>query len=150
MQVILLEKIHNLGNIGDLINVAPGYGRNYLLRQKKAIPATDENIQEFQQRRAQLEAKAAENLVLAKQRAEKLQLLSIKIEARASDEGKLFGSVGTSEIVTAFKQQGEEVEKREILLPEGKPIHEIGEHTVRIQVHSDVIAEIKVNILGVE
>lgn len=150
MEVILLEKIRNLGNMGDLIKVAPGYGRNYLIPQKKAVPATDANIHDFKLRKAELEQKAADVLALAQQRAAALNALTVNIEARASDEGKLYGSVSTGEIAAAIMEAGQEVEKREILLPEGKPIHDTGEYEIHIQLHSDVSASVKVNVQAAE
>jgi large subunit ribosomal protein L9 len=145
MEVILLEKITNLGNLGDKVTIKPGYGRNYLLPQGKAVPATPENLADFEQRRAELEQKAAEALQQAQARAERLKELTIELAARASEEGKLYGSVGVQEIATAISDAGCPVEKREVLLATG-PIHEVGEYVVQVQVHTDVVVDISVNV----
>lgn len=141
MQVILLEKVKNLGVLGQKVTVKPGYGRNYLIPQKKAVFATPENIKMFEERREELEKKEAQSLARAEQRAAKLNDVTVIIEAQASDDGKLYGSVGLVEIQKALLDRELEVSKREILLPEG-PFHEIGEFKVEIQVHSDVLATI--------
>lgn len=141
MQVILLEKVKNLGSLGQKVTVKPGYGRNYLIPQKKAVFATEENIKMFEARREELEKKEAQALANAEQRAAKLNDVTVIIEAQASDDGKLYGSIGLVEIQKALLDKSFEVSKREILLPEG-PFHEIGEYTVEIQVHSDVVANI--------
>lgn len=147
MEIILLEKIRNLGNLGDKVNVKPGYGRNFLIPQGKAVFATVGNIEKFELRRSELEQKAVAALDVAKERAEKLNTLSITIEVNASDEGKLFGSVGVNEISASASKAGHTIERSEVNLPEG-PIHLVGEHTVEIQVHSDVVANIKVNVVA--
>ncbi|KTD09287.1 50S ribosomal protein L9 [Legionella jamestowniensis] len=147
MEVILLEKIRNLGNLGDKVNVRAGYGRNYLIPQNKAVFATGENIERFEQRRAELEKKAQQSLASAEQRAAKLNDITVVISAMASDEGKLYGSVGPNEIKDALKGKSIEVSKREIVMPEG-PIHSIGDYTVEIHVHSDVIANLQVQIVS--
>ncbi|CEK10592.1 50S ribosomal protein L9 [Legionella hackeliae] len=145
MEVILLEKIRNLGNLGDKVNVKAGYGRNYLIPQNKAVFATESNIERFEQRRAELEKKAQQSLASAEQRAAKLNDITVVISAMASDEGKLYGSVGPNEIKDALKEKSIEVSKREIVMPEG-PIHSIGDYVVEIHVHSDVIANLQVQI----
>lgn len=145
MEVILLERITNLGNLGDKVNVKPGYGRNFLVPEGKAVFATDSNVVAFEARRAELEKKAAEKLAQAQARADQLNTVTIHIEANASEEGKLFGSVGVNEISHSLTEAGHEVEKKEISLPEG-PIHQIGEYNVAVQVHSDVVAEVKVQV----
>lgn len=147
MQVILLEKIRNLGNLGDKVNVKPGYGRNYLVPQKKAIFATEKNIELFNERRAELEKKAQVALASAEQRAAKFNDTSIIISAQAGDEGKLYGSVGVGEIYDALQEKSLEVDKREIIMPEG-PLHSIGQYTVEIHVHSDVIANLQVEVIA--
>ncbi len=147
MEIILLEKIRNLGNLGDKVNVKPGYGRNFLIPQGKAVFATVGNIEKFELRRSELEQKAVAALDVAKERAEKLNTLSITIEANASDEGKLFGSVGVNEISASASKAGHTIERSEVNLPEG-PLHQVGEYTVEIQVHSDVVANIKVNVVA--
>lgn len=145
MQVILLEKIRNLGLLGDTVTVKSGYGRNYLIPQKKAVFATPDNVKMFEERREELEKKAAQSLAQAEQRAAKLNDVSIIIEAQASDEGKLYGSIGIAEVQSALAAKSHEVTKREILMPEG-PFQEIGQFSVEVQVHSDVIAVIAVEI----
>lgn len=138
MEVILLEKVPNLGSLGDQVKVRPGYGRNFLIPSKKAVPATADNIKMFEERRAELEKAAAEMLAAAQARAESLaQLGSITIKANASDEGKLFGSVGPIEISDAVTAAGVEIAKSEVLMPTG-PIHEVGENSIDIRLHSDV------------
>ncbi len=146
MQVILLEKIGRLGNIGDQVEVKAGFGRNFLVPQGKAIPATEKNIARFEERRAELEAAAADKLTSAQGRAKLIGDLSdITITAHASEEGKLFGSVGTREISEALAAAGQEVSKSEVLLPEGV-IRELGEFEIDIQLHSDVIQTIRLVI----
>ena len=144
MEVILLEKIGKLGNIGDLANVKSGYGRNYLIPQGKALFATKANLEEFETRRADLEAAAANKMEKAQIRATKLvEIASVAIVANASDEGKLFGSVGTREIEEAVNNAGGEISKSEINMPEGA-IRNIGEFAVEIQLHTDVTQTITV------
>ena len=138
MEVILLEKIGKLGDIGDKANVKAGFGRNFLIPQGKAVFATEKNITEFELRRAELEAQAADKLSQAKARSAKLQEIgSITISAIAGDEGKLFGSVGARELEDAIAAAGGDVTKNEISLPEGA-FRQIGEFTVDIQLHSDI------------
>ena len=144
MEVILLEKVANLGNLGDKVSVKPGYGRNFLFPSKKAVPANKENIEMFEARRAELEKAAAEVLATAQARAEKLGALAqIVIKTNAGDEGKLFGSVGVADIAEAITAAGEEVVKREVSMPEG-PIHMVGEYELEIQLHSDVVQTVTV------
>lgn len=144
MEVILLEKIGNLGGIGDKVRVKSGFGRNYLVPQGKAVFATKENIADFEARRAELEAAAADKLTQSKGRAAKLaEVGSVTIKAMAGDEGKLFGSVGPREIEEAANSAGADVQKSEIHLPEG-PIRQIGELDIEIQFHADVIGTLKV------
>jgi large subunit ribosomal protein L9 len=146
MDVILLEKVTNLGDLGDRVKVRSGYGRNYLLPQKKAVPATAENIKYFDERRAELEKAAAEALAEAQTRGEKLAALgSITLNRNAGEEGKLYGSVGPGDIAEALAEAGMEVEKREVLMPHG-PLHSVGEFELEIQLHSDVVQGIKVII----
>ena len=138
MKVILLEKVHNLGKLGDIVNVKPGYGRNYLIPEGKAVPATKANQAKFEERRSELEQKAQDALSLAKKRAEQLEALkTVVVTSKVHDENKLFGSIGVREIAHAIKEKGIEVEKREINLPTG-PIHEIGEYIVDIILHGDI------------
>ncbi len=149
MDIILLENIRNLGNLGEQVAVKAGYGRNFLLPQGKAVPATKDNIAMFEARRAELEAKAAEVLAAAQARAEKLAELSVTIAATAGDEGKLFGSVGTADIAAAITEAGIETAKREVRLPNGV-IRSVGEYDVAMQLHPEVDVEIKVNVVAAE
>ncbi|HAT1979909.1 TPA: 50S ribosomal protein L9 [Legionella pneumophila] len=146
MEVILLEKVRNLGNLGDKVHVKSGYGRNYLIPQNKAVFATEQNIELFEKRRAELEKKAQQALANAEQRAAKLNDTTIVISAMASDEGKLYGSVGVNEIRDALIEKQIEISKREIVMPEG-PLHSIGNYVVEVHVHSDVVANLQVEII---
>ena len=148
MEVILLENIGNLGGLGDKVDVKAGYGRNYLVPQGKAVPATRSNIAEFETRRAELEAAAAAARSAAEQRAEAINALQpVTIGANAGDEGKLFGSVGTRDIAEAVTAAGCEVDKAEVRLPEG-PLRELGEFEVDIQVHGDVTATVVIAVVA--
>jgi len=142
MEIILLEKIENLGSMGDKVNVKPGYGRNYLVPQGKAKAATAENIAEFEARRADLEKAAAEALAAAEARRDQINGKSVEIVAKAGDEGKLFGSIGTADIADAVKATGVEIERNEVRLPEGA-YRQIGEYDVILHLHTDVDATIK-------
>ena len=146
MDIILLERVRNLGNLGDEVSVKNGYGRNFLIPQGKAVRATAANREVFESRRAELEAQAAAQLKAAQDRADGLAELAVTITARASDEGKLFGSVGSREIADAVTEAGQEVSKDEVLLPVG-PLRSIGEFTVDLQLHSDVTASVTVNVI---
>lgn len=146
MDVILLDKVGKLGEIGDKVAVKAGFGRNYLIPQGKAVPATEENLKEFEARRAELEAAAAEKLAEAQKRAEGLQEMEITIAANAGDEGKLFGSIGTKDIADAVTAKGVEVDKAEIKLPEGT-LRETGDYEIDIQLHPDVMATIKLSVI---
>lgn len=144
MQVILLDKVDNLGGLGDLVDVKPGYARNFLLPFGKAKAATPENLEAFEARRAELERDAAEKLSAAQARAEKLSELVVTITARAGTEGKLFGSIGTAEIAEAASAAGDvAVEKKEVRMPEGT-LRNVGEYDVELHLHSDVDTTIKV------
>lgn len=143
MEVILLEKIANLGNLGDKVSVKPGYGRNFLIPFSKAVPATKNNVAEFEARRAELEKSAAENLAAAQKRADVIGELALTLTAKAGDEGKLFGSIGTRDLADAISTAGVEVSKSEIRLPEG-PLRHIGEFDIDIHLHTDVDATLKV------
>ena len=145
MEVILLEKIENLGTLGDRVKVKPGYGRNYLLPQGKAAPATPENIAEFEARRAELEKTAAEALAAAEARRDTLADMVITIVAKVGEEGKLFGSVGTSDIADAIKAAGVDVERNEIRLPSGA-LRQTGEYDVDLHLHTDVNVIVKLKI----
>mgnify|MGYP000302939478 CR=1 FL=1 len=145
MQVILLEKVGRLGNLGDQVNVKAGYSRNYLLPFGKAVRATAENVAKFEERRAELEKAAAEKKAVAEARAEQLSALTLTIAANAGDEGKLFGSIGTRDIADVITAAGVEVAKSEVRLPEGA-LRNTGEFDIDIQVHSEVTATIKLTV----
>lgn len=147
MEVILLEKIANLGNLGDKVAIKTGYGRNYLIPQGKAVIATATKIAEFEARRAELEKAAAEKLLAAQSRAAALAKLNVIITHKAGDEGRLFGSVGTQAIVEAIAQAGETVEKHEVRLPHGA-IRHLGEHDVVLHLHSDVDTTVVIKIVA--
>ena len=147
MEVILLENIGSLGGLGDKIDVKAGFGRNYLIPQGKAVPATADNIAQFEARRAELEAAAAETLAAAQARAETINSLGlISIAANAGEEGKLFGSIGTRDIADAVTAAGAEIDKSEVRLPEGA-LRELGEYEIAIQVHGDVTAMVAVAVV---
>ncbi len=147
MEVILLENISNLGGLGDKVDVKSGFGRNYLIPQGKAVPATESNVAAFEARRAELEAAAAATLTAAQKRADAINGLGlISIPANAGEEGKLFGSVGTRDIAEAVTAAGCEVDKSEVRLPEGA-LREVGEYEIAIQVHGDVIAAVAVAVV---
>ena len=146
MNVILLENVENLGNIGDLVKVKPGYGRNYLLPQGKAALATPENMKEIEARRAELEKAAAEELAAARARAGTIEGMELVIQANAGPEGKLFGSVGPIDIADAFEKVQVEVERSEVRMPEG-PIQELGEFTVGVHLHPEVDVDITVRVV---
>jgi large subunit ribosomal protein L9 len=147
MEVILLESIGKLGQLGDKVSVKGGFGRNYLIPQGKAVPATEDNIARFEERRAELEKAEAEKLAAAQARAEKLNDLEISVVAKAGDEGKLFGSIGTRDIAEAITEAGIEVEKSEVRLPAGV-IRSIGEFDVALQLHPEVIANMKLTVVA--
>ncbi len=149
MNVILLDNVENLGSIGDLVKVKPGYGRNYLLPQGKAALATPENIKEIEARRAELEKAAAEELAVAKKRAETIKGIEVVVPANVGSEGKLFGSVGPVDIAAAFEQIQIEVERAEIRLPDG-PIQEAGEFAIGIHLHPEVDVEVTVRVVPEE
>jgi large subunit ribosomal protein L9 len=149
MEVILLEKVGRVGNVGDKINVKSGYARNFLFPFAKAIPATKENLADFEARKAGLLKIAAEKLSAAQARADKLNGMTIRIEANAGDEGKLFGSVGTRDIADAVTAAGQAVEKAEVLLPNGA-LREIGEFDITLSLGSEVTAQVKLTIVGIQ
>jgi large subunit ribosomal protein L9 len=149
MEIILLQKVDNVGGIGDLVRVKSGYARNYLIPQGKATLATPENKAKFESRRAELEAKAAAELEAAQARAKKLEGLVLKIEMQAGAEGKLFGSVGTVDIAEEIGKRGIEVERSEIRLHDG-PLRTVGDHQIELHLHTDVNVEIKVVIEAAE
>jgi len=150
MDVILLEKVDNLGNLGDKVDVKPGYGRNFLIPSGKAVAATQGNVAAFEARRAELEKQAAETLTAAEARKGQLEALSaVTVTRKAGAEGRLFGSVGTSDIAEAVVAAGVELAKREVRLPEG-PFHIVGEFEVQVHLHSDVDAVVNLTIVAAE
>lgn len=149
MNVILLDNVENLGSIGDLVKVKPGYGRNYLIPQGKAALATPENIKQMEARRAELEKAAAEELATANERAKAFEGVELVITANAGSEDKLFGSVGPIDIVDALEAIQIAAERSEIRMPEG-PIQELGEYDIGVHLHPEVNAEIKVRVVAAE
>jgi large subunit ribosomal protein L9 len=149
MEVILLQKIANLGDIGDRVSVKAGFGRNYLLPGGKATLATAENVAKFETRRAELEAKAAADLGNARTRAEALKDLRLSITAKAGSEGKLFGSISTTDIAEACLRAGQAVERSEVRLP-GGPIRTVGEHSIPLHLHSDIDVEVPLTVIAEE
>ena len=150
MNIILLDKIANLGSLGDQVAVKSGYARNFLFPQGKAVPATKENVELFEQRRADYEAKLADQLAAAQARAEKVNALeSVTIASKAGDEGKLFGSIGTRDIADAITAAGVEVKKSEVLMPNGT-LREVGEFELELHLHADVYANITVKVVPTE
>jgi large subunit ribosomal protein L9 len=147
MEVILLEKIANLGNLGDKVKIKGGYGRNYLVPQGKAVPATAQKIAEFEARRAELEKSAADKLNAAQALADKLGKLEIIIAHKAGDEGRLFGSVGTHNIAEAIVLAGGEVQKQQIRLPHGS-IRQTGDYDIDINLHSDVTLTMSIKVVS--
>jgi len=149
MDVILLQKVANLGNIGDRVKVKSGYGRNYLLPTAKATLATPANVKRFEERRAELERAANEHLASAQSRAASFKDFKLTITAKAGTEGKLFGSVGTSDIAEACTAQGHALARSEVRLP-GGPLRTVGEHSVALHLHTDVDVSLTVNIVADE
>jgi len=149
MEVILLQKVANLGNIGDRVKVRPGFGRNYLLPQGKAALATAANVAKFEERRVDLEKRAADDLAAARTRAARLEGHALTITAKVGGEGKLFGSIGTADIAEALSADGIEVERSEVRLP-GGPIRLVGEHHVKVHLHSDVEVDLTVTVVAEE
>ena len=147
MELILLQKVRNLGNLGDKVTVKPGYGRNFLLPQGKAVRVNAANLEAFEQRRAEYEAKANTMLSEAEARKAKLAEASVTIAAHASAEGKLFGSVGPRDIAEALTAGGNDVHKGEVILGEG-PLRNTGEYDVVINLHADVQTTVKVIVVG--
>ena len=148
MQIILLDKVANLGGLGDNVAVKSGYARNFLFPQGKAVPATKANIEKFETRRAELEAKLAADLAAANDRAAKLAALGeVTIASKAGDEGKLFGSVGTRDIADAITEAGVKVSKAEVKLPNGT-LRETGEFDIDVQLHAEVTATVKVVVIA--
>ncbi len=147
MEVILLEKTANLGNLGDKVSVKPGYGRNFLIPQGKAALATPAKIKEFEERRADLEKQAADKLAAAQARAEALKALTVSIAHKSGDEGRLFGSVGTHTIADAVTAAGVSVEKHEVRLPKGV-IRVVGEYEIDFNLHTDVVVTLPIKIVA--
>jgi large subunit ribosomal protein L9 len=147
MDVILLEKVENLGNIGDRVKVRSGYGRNFLVPRGKATLATSSNVAIFEARRADLEKKEAEELQTATQRAASAATLTLRLSAKAGTEGKLFGSLGTADIAEACTAAGVPVRRSEVRLPHG-PIRTLGEHSIELHLHSDVNATIRITVVA--
>lgn len=149
MNVILLDKVENLGNIGDLVNVKPGYGRNFLIPSGKAALATQTNLKEFESRRAELEKKAADELAAAKSREALVAGMELVIPANVGAEGKLFGSVGPLDVVEAFSKVGVDVARSEVRMPDG-PIHEVGDFELALHLHTDVNADFVLKVVPEE
>jgi len=147
MQIILLEKVQNLGSLGDSVSVRPGYGRNYLIPKGIAVPATKDNLSKFEARRAELEKAATDVLVAAQSRADSLADKNVTLAQKAGEEGKLFGSVGTIDIAKAFTEAGTPIEKQEIRLPNGA-LREVGDFDVVIHLHTDINVTVKVTIVA--
>lgn len=146
MDVILLEKVGKLGDLGEKVSVKSGFGRNFLLPQGKAVPANKENLAAFEARRSELEAAAKERLDSATARGEKLAALNVTIAANAGDEGKLFGSIGTRDVAEAITAAGVEVSKSEVRMPEGV-IRDLGEYEIAVQLHSDISQDVKIAVI---
>ncbi len=147
MQVILMEKVANLGNLGDVVKVKDGYARNFLIPHGKAKRATEANIKAFESRRADLEKAQAAQLAKAQEHAAKLEGFMIQITQKAGPDGRLFGSVTNYDIVEALKAQGHEVERSQIRMPQG-PLKQVGDYSIEVALHTDVTATVKVSVLG--
>ena len=146
MQIILLEKVTNLGGLGDVVKVRDGFARNFLIPHGKAKRATKENLAEFEQRRAELEKAQAQQLTEAQGKAEKLEGLSVQITQKAGVDGKLFGSVTNADVAEALKAQGFEVQKANVRMPQG-PLKNIGEHPLKVALHTDVVVTVNVTVV---
>ena len=147
MQVILMEKVANLGGLGDVVKVKDGFARNFLIPQGKAKRASEKNLKEFENRRTELEKKANEQLTGAQERAAKLEGLKIDITQKAGVDGRLFGSVTNADISETLGKQGLTVKKAEIRMPQG-PLKHVGEYPIVLQLHTDVLANIVVHVIG--
>lgn len=147
MQVILLDKVANLGNLGDIVKVKDGYARNFLIPTRRARRATDAAVKEFEAKRAELEKAAAEKLSAAQTLGEKLNGRTVRITQKAGVDGRLFGSVTNHDIADALKKEGFEVHKSQVRLPNG-PLKAVGEHAVTVAPHTDVVAEVTVQVVG--
>ncbi|HZN24455.1 MAG TPA: 50S ribosomal protein L9 [Burkholderiales bacterium] len=147
MQVILLEKVVNLGGLGDVVRVRDGFARNFLIPQGKAKRATRENLAEFEQRRAELEKSQSDQLAAAQEKAAKLEGLMLQITQKAGVDGKLFGSVTNADVSEALKTQGFDIPKAAIRMPQG-PLKNVGDHPLKVALHADVVVSITVSVLG--
>ncbi|MGD8912743.1 MAG: 50S ribosomal protein L9 [Candidatus Thiodiazotropha sp.] len=146
MEIILLQKVDNLGDLGEKVNVKSGYGRNFLIPSGRAVAATEENVKIFEARRAELEKEASTKMQLAEARKAKLDGMAVSITCKAGDEGRLFGSVGTADIAKIVTENGVEIAKKEVLLPNGA-FRVAGEYEVDLHLHADVNATIKLTII---
>lgn len=150
MEIILLDKVANLGGLGDQVAVKSGYARNFLFPQGKAVPATQANIKVFEERRAELEAKIAADLAAAEERAAQVNALeAVVIASKAGDEGKLFGSIGTRDIADAITAAGVAVKKSEVLLPNGT-LRDVGEYDIELHLHADVFTTVKLQVVAAD
>ena len=147
MQVILMEKVANLGNLGDVVKVKDGYARNFLIPHGKAKRATEGNLKAFEARRAELEKAQNEQLAKAQEKGQKLEGLTVQVTQKAGPDGRLFGSVTNYDIVEALTKQGHEVERSQIRMPQG-PLKQVGDYPIQVALHTDVTATIKVSVLG--
>ena len=147
MQVILLEKVVNLGNLGEVVKVKDGYARNFLIPQRKARRATETAVAEFEAKRAELEKSAAEKLVAAQAQVEKLNGMTVQIAQKAGVDGRLFGSVTNADIAEAVTKQGFAVEKAQVRMPQG-PLKTVGDYTISVALHTDVVVDVTVSVLG--
>jgi len=146
MDVILLETVKNLGTIGEQVKVRGGYGRNFLIPEGKAVPATKANVEIFNEKKAELEAAAAEKLSAAEARAEKVAALNVQISSKSGDEGKLYGSISARDIALAVTEAGVEVAKHEVSLPDG-PLRTLGDFEIALQLHADVNAVVSISVV---
>ena len=147
MEVILMEKVANLGELGDVVKVKDGYARNFLIPHGKAKRATEANVKAFESRRSELEKAQAEQLAKAQEHGAKLEGLTIQVAQKAGPDGRLFGSVTNYDIVEALKKQGHDVERSQIRMPQG-PLKQVGDYPIQVALHTDVTATIKVSVLG--
>ena len=147
MQVILMEKVANLGNLGDVVKVKDGYARNFLIPHGKAKRATEQNLKAFESRRAELEKAQAATLAKAQERAAKLEGLTVQTTQKAGPDGRLFGSVTNYDIVEALQKQGHEVERSQVRMPQG-PLKQVGDYPLQVALHTDVVATVTISVLG--
>jgi large subunit ribosomal protein L9 len=149
MEVILLESIARLGDLGDKVSVKSGYGRNYLIPQQKAVPATTENVEAFEARKAELQHQADDKLAQANARAENITALNLSLTSKAGEEGKLFGSITVRDIAEAAASEGVEIEKSEVRLPDG-PLRELGDYEIDVHLHTEVNVVLKISVIAEE